>query len=215
MAEKKKENVRKTTPRGLAKWPFLSTPDTRFKDEGEYKVNLCVPEKEASKMMTFIKKMVDAEYANSLKGLKPALKKKLKKHYPFGPEYDKDDNETGNIEFLFRSNASYKNKKGDIVEMSPALFDAFGNPITKKINVGNGSEIKINFTPSAYTMPPSMKKEGMSGVKLYLNGVQIIKLVEFGGASAESMGFEAEEDGFEFDGSEDVDSEPGQDETDF
>ena len=36
-----------TTPKGIAQYPWLSTPDTKFSEEGEYKVNLIVPKQEA------------------------------------------------------------------------------------------------------------------------------------------------------------------------
>jgi hypothetical protein len=36
-----------TTPKGVAQYPWLSKPDTKFSEEGEYKVNLILPKQEA------------------------------------------------------------------------------------------------------------------------------------------------------------------------
>ena len=35
-----------TTPVGVAAFPYLSTPDTKFNEEGEYKVNLILTKEE-------------------------------------------------------------------------------------------------------------------------------------------------------------------------
>ena len=37
-----------TTPKGIAQYPWLSKPDTKFSEEGEYKVNVILGKEEAS-----------------------------------------------------------------------------------------------------------------------------------------------------------------------
>lgn len=85
------------------------------------------------------------------------------------------DDETGGV--TIRAKSSKK----------PGLFDAKGNVITKDLAVGNGSVIKIAGLMQTYDAG------GNKGVTAYLNGVQIIDLVEFGGSAA----FD-EEDGYVF-----------------
>lgn len=183
-----------TTPKGDALFPFLCTPDTRFNEDGVYQVGLIVDEEAAQPLCKKLDAMLKDSKQKALKGLKPAKKKSFDVNPVYAPEYDEDENETGNIIFKFSSYATYKDKRtGEIKEISPTLFDAKGKVIKKKINVGNGSVIRVNFSPKAYYMASTNR----AGVKLYLNAVQIIELVEYG-ASAEAMGF-GEEDGFDVD----------------
>ena len=36
-----------TTPKGIAQYPWLSKPDTKFNEEGVYKVDLIIPKSDA------------------------------------------------------------------------------------------------------------------------------------------------------------------------
>lgn len=83
------------------------------------------------------------------------------------------DEESGGVRFRAKSS-----KK-------PVLYDAAGSVIKEDLNVGNGSEIKISGVMSTYNAG------GATGVTMYLNAVQIISLVEFGGNA-----FEPVEDGY-------------------
>ena len=40
-----------TTPKGIAQYPWLSKPDTKFSEEGEYKVNVILTKEEASPLV--------------------------------------------------------------------------------------------------------------------------------------------------------------------
>lgn len=83
-----------------------------------------------------------------------------------------EENDDDTVTFRFKS------------KKKPKLFDAKGNPIrnTEDLRVGGGSTIKVKGAFSAY--------EGFGGgVTAYLNEVQIIKLVDFGGG-----GFQPEDD---------------------
>lgn len=87
-------------------------------------------------------------------------------------------NDDGSIVFNFKS----KN--------APKIFDAKGNPIkdTSELRVGGGSVFKIAGAMKAYNAG------GSTGVTCYLNSIQIIELVEWGGSgpfSAEEGSFEA------------------------
>lgn len=87
--------------------------------------------------------------------------------------------EDGNFVFKFKT----KNK--------PKLYDSHGKPIkaTEELNVGSGSTIKV---AGAISFP---KVQGKQYVSLYMNQVQIINLVEYGGSpfSEEDGDFTAEE----------------------
>ena len=44
-----------TTPKGVAYYPYISAPDTKFDEQGHYKVNLCIPKEEAEPIIEQIK----------------------------------------------------------------------------------------------------------------------------------------------------------------
>lgn len=86
-------------------------------------------------------------------------------------------NDDGTIVFNFKS----KN--------APKIFDAKGLPIkdVSELRVGGGSVIKVSGAMKAYNAG------GATGVTCYLNAIQIIDLVEWGGSGP----FTAEEGSFE------------------
>lgn len=104
--------------------------------------------------------------------------------------FEKDD-ESGAV----RIRAKSSNK--------PGLFDAKGNTITADLNVGNGSTIKMAGVMSTYDAG------GNKGVTAYLNSVQIIDLVEFGGNDFE------EEDGYVFESSNEATNDNSEEFPDF
>lgn len=178
MAER---NPRINTPLGTAQYPWLNRPDTKFKEHGEYKVNLIVPKKEGEAFIKKVEAHVKAE-------AKAAKAKKLA-NMPWEMETDDQGDETGNI--ILKCKATNKlNKDGELWDRKPVLFDAKGNKTD--VQVGGGSKIKVNV--ELYTW--NVSSTGF-GVTLQINAVQIIELVELKtGASAETYGFE-EEEGFE------------------
>jgi hypothetical protein len=205
MAKKAKAKKFISKP-GVALWPHLVSPDVTFNKNGVYHTKLVYSPEDFKGMKEIIDAEVDAAYIETVDGLKPAQIKKVFKLYPYGPEITKDEEgeevETGNIALNFKSNASYEDKKtGKTIDLKPALFDAAGNKITRKINIGNGSVLQVSASIAKYSMKADMiidgkKTKGMNtGITLYINGIMIRKLEEYG-ASAESMGFETDDEGF-------------------
>lgn len=196
---KRKVNMKKktiTTPFGIAKYPWLNTPKTTFKEEGEYVVSLIVPEAEAQSLVEVISEMVDAAYNEKYNELKEKDRKKLRKYFPFCPEETDEGNTTGNIEFKCRTDATYKDKKGNLRERAPDLFDRKGAPLDREKDlIFGGSRIRVNITPVPFYMPNT----GQVGITLYLNGVQVDVFAQRD--SAATYGFTPVEDG------EDEDSE--------
>lgn len=97
------------------------------------------------------------------------------KNIPYKKEIDLETHEeTGKYIVKFTSN--YK----------PRIFDAKGYHMDENILVGNGSVVRVSYGYSFY--------EGMNGgVKLYLQAVQVIELVEWNGGSFDDFGFQAEQ----------------------
>jgi len=166
-----------TTPVGVAQYPWLSKPDTKFSEAGDYKVNLVLTKEKA---LPILKQINDVFLANLEEETKKAKGKEVKKaNPPFAEELDEEGKATGNIILRFKSKAEYK----------PSLFDSKANSI-EDVNVWSGSEIKVNGS-----IAPYYTSLIGAGVSLRLRAVQIINLVE-GGRSASGYGFE-EQEGYE------------------
>lgn len=198
-----RKRVRLTSPIGVAKFPYLTTPDTKFKAEGEYSVNLILDPEECADFLADLDALADEAVEKAKQDLiekkKKAYAKAVVRANPYRPELDQDGNETGMIEVRFKSKASFQRKDGTVVNIRPRLFDAKGAQVDpSKVTIYSGSVLRVNFTPNPYYVA-SLKS---AGVSLLLNAVQILELVEYGGGSAEDFGFEVEE-GFDFTEKED------------
>lgn len=203
MADKKPQNFKATTPRGVFRYPALSKPDygnDQFpKPNGEYKVQLILAQADAEPLIDKLQPHFDAAVKageEEFKKLKVEQRKKLgalKVNDLFSPEYDKDtEEETGNVIFKFTMAASGLNKKKEPWSRKPALFDAKGKPMLKAPDIWGGTEGKVSFEAAPYFIPGT----GAAGLKLRLSAAQIIELVSGGQRAASDYGF-GEEEGFE------------------
>ena len=166
-----------TTPKGIAQYPWLSKPDTKFNEEGEYKVNLILTKKEAAPVI----EQINAAFAENYKVQEKEHGKDIKTaNPPYMDELDDDNKPTGNVIIKFKSKALY----------APAIFDAKGN-VMKDSNIWGGSEIRVNGSIAPYYV----KLIG-AGVALRLRAVQVIQYVEGGTGSADRFGFEEVDGGF-------------------
>lgn len=207
MADKKKV-IRVTTPIGTAIFPkiqvaerwdeaqqkFFSCADGNMAG-GVYSTTLSIPKDECVDLCAKVDAWAQEALAEVLADPKKvaaakAKRKTLELTPPYLPELDKDNNETGNILFRFKTNASGMVGGKLKVFEPPYLCNAADPPVQLKTNQNmySGSRIKVNFTPSNYCIASSLAV----GLTLYLNGAQIIKLVK-GGWTPDSLGFGAVE----------------------
>lgn len=182
---KKPKLPRYVTPVGVAQYPYLTKPDTKFNPDGEYKVNLEIDSDGAQEIMSFL----DEQLAHSVEKAKEENKgKKIKE----GDAPYSINEETGKVTLKFKLKAKVTTKAGDQFDQKVAIFDAKGKPITDVPNIGGGTKMKVSFE----VIPFYTALVG-AGVSLRVRAVQIIELHEFsGGASAGAFGF-GEEDGYE------------------
>jgi len=194
----KSKRVRITTPKGIAKFPRLSSPDTKFNPDGEYRVTLLLDPEKDKEFLDELDAMADAAVQKAQEENKK-YRKVMQRQEPYKMELDQDGEETGKVEVKFKMRAHVKSKDGKEYSFAPALFDAQGKPIDPaKINIGGGSIIRVNFTPNPYFVAATKAV----GISLQLNAVQVLELVQYNGGDAASFGFEQEE-GFSVD---DIDS---------
>lgn len=202
MAEKKK-NERFLTGKGIAVFPRLESPDTKFKPEGQFTVKVRQDADVGEALKNKIVKAANAELArytaeltektkdsdaDIAKKAKLALKKVKLADLPYS-----EDDDTGELTFSFKMTASGVSKKtGKPWTMQPAIFDAKGVVLKNIPKIGAGSELNVSYEFSVFSSPIG------SGVSLRLVAVQVLKLVEWvAGGNAKSYGFGSEDGGYE------------------
>lgn len=169
------------TPPGVAVYPHLTTPDTKFDANGVYKVSLSLTEEEAAPLIERVEKVQE-----EATGMIPPGKRQKLSDPPYYDEMDDQGQPTGRVIFKFKMKAKVNTKDGRTLEMSPKLFDSEGTLMTDVESIWGGSVLRI----SADMIPFYVAAVG-AGVSLRLKAVQIIDLKTGGGAGAESYGFEA------------------------
>lgn len=177
----KQNTVRITSPAGIAVYPKIEKPDTKFDANGVYSVDLDLSGEEADTLVAKLQKIADADYANECKA---KGKKSLKRADM--PWKETDDGKT-RFKFKLKAKGGTGDKQWD---QKPALFDAKGNPVSD-LNVGSGSTIKVAFDCAPYFT--AMVGHGIS---LRLRAVQVLELREYiAGDNFDAFGFKAT-DGF-------------------
>lgn len=176
------------TIEGKAMWAKVFEPDTKFNPDGDYSINLLMSEEQAAEMGEYLEGLTQEKFNEEVKR-NPKLKNTLSIRPPYEPAYDRDGNETGDVEFKFKLKAKVQTRDGQTYEQKPVVVDAKRVPMNGEVLVGNGSVVKVAFEPIPYVIAATK----MCGVSLRLKGVQVLDLVEYGNSGA-SM-FE-EEDGY-------------------
>ena len=182
------ENV--TSAKGKAMWTKVNVSvDVYEGNELGYVANVYFDEATTKAMVADCDARLEAakeskEFANEKTG-KP---KKWLDH-PFVPYATDDD---GKIFFKFKTSHLKKDSEGNEVRKYVPVFDAKGKPISRDVAIGNGSIVKISYSPSVYHV-----NANVNGLKFFLNAIQVLDLVEYGGeGSSSSFGF-GEEEGYE------------------
>lgn len=193
MAEqvKRPKEVMFTSPKGAAKWAKLNIPDTKFKPEGAYSVELVLDPEDAA-TIEFVAKIEAAHEAGYIAAKKADPKKKYtKQDIKIKPETTKDGEPTGKTIVSFTAKASGTRKKDNSKwTFRPALFDAKRVPLPNDIVVFGGSLIKVSYSIRHTPMPT-----GLFYTTLSLKAVQVLDLKAMGSRDASEYGFE-DEDGF-------------------
>ncbi len=194
--KKKVKTITGNTPAGVAVYPRLTEPDTKFDADGVYSLKLRLTAEESTGLIETITTVAEEAYAEALEAAVPKNKNKVKRATPsFEPEVDDEGKETGNILFNFKMKASgVSTKTGKTWTRKPVLFDAKGKPIINPdFQIWGGSIVRV-----AYELVPYNSPSFGCGCSQRLTAVQIIELREGGEKSAQEFGF-GEEEGFSVD----------------
>jgi hypothetical protein len=191
---KKMETVKFLSPFGTARFPKVNNPDTdgKFAD-GKFKTGLLLNDSDVEK--------VRAEFKAAAKQLHPNVPLE-QVVLPLKQLKDKDK-ETGTKKVIgWGFNAKSQRR--------PLILDAKKNKLPEGVKIGGGSEIRIGGAIAAYEKTSEQvviengerRKEEVTeyGLNIYLNSVQVRKLV-VGGGMSDGSEFE-EVEGYEYEGAE-------------
>lgn len=181
MADRSKFQV-VVTPAGEAVFPWLNEPDTRYKQEGEYHVNLSIPEKQAQPLVERLEGILNTFISSELTA---AQRRALVPQKVFSEEYTRPPKDasdkvkaewegepTGNLLFKFKMKAIVTPKNKPPFEQKPVIvFAEDGSAVEEPVYSGSTIRIKGQVVPYVNAAA------GAVGVSLRLKSVQVIDLV--------------------------------------
>jgi hypothetical protein len=184
----KEKLTRYTTPKGVAVFPHLHAPDTKFDADGVYKLGIRLDADTAEAVMDAIRAELPKAQAKLDEALSKEKAANKRKDYSLNDEpWSVDDD--GNVTFNVKMNARVTSKKdGKTYDLRPQLFDAKGRPIKFGTRIGGGSTVRVALE----LVPYFMASTKTAGISLRLVAVQVIELRTFS-ADAGAFGFGAEE----------------------
>ena len=176
------------TPEGIAIYPRLNQPDTKFDPNGTFSVNLRLNAEDGAELVKKLEARLDAFHSEEVKRLrKPTLRKAA---LPYNVVVNDDGVETGEYDFKFKMKHNVTTRTGKSWTQRPKIVDAqlkgFVGPI-----IGSGSKLVVQYAPQTYYTPTMG-----CGVTLRLNAVQVIELKEYESKGGSNFGFAAKEGGF-------------------
>lgn len=161
---------------------------------GEYKVNLIVPIKDAQADIKRITKIYDESYAEFLAEheANPPKVQPGKRPVPVRQgELPFFEDGNGNVVFKLKCYASFKNKQDEMQEINLRVADSRGKTMEVVPAISGGSTLKVRYSVFPYKWNTAVG----ASVKLQLEGVMLIDLVEFGGGG-DDWGDAVEDGGF-------------------
>lgn len=190
------------SPKGIAVFPHLTKPDTKFAQggAGHYTVRLRFTQHEVQPFLDKLDKYVDDAFAKAVEAndgktfkIVKGKKTELVRKEPYTILLDDNTGDpTGDVEVMFKMKAEYKDKNGVVRKLKPTLVDGRGNEVKKAISIFGGSILKVDATPVPYDSTVGI------GLTMYMNAVQIIKLQT---GSSGGHNFEADDEAeYEYDG---------------
>lgn len=219
MAATKRKKVLVVTAPGVAVWPHLHSPDTKFdKEGGVYRVQVAYPA-ESEQAVALVKKIdawVDQAIATENKRLVEDGKKAKnpstfkRADLPYKMELNDEGEETGRMLFNFKLKAKGKTREGEVFERRVALYVKGGAPLPKDKRIGGGSTIQVSYEPN-----PFFTGGLGAGVSLRMEAVMVHELVEWAQRDAAGYGFDMDDTATQSVESTDSEDGEGSDDGDF
>lgn len=179
----KKKTLRFTTAKGIAQYPWIFDPDTKYDADGQYHIQLIVTKEDAKDMIQRLSAMLDEFKAQT-------EKEKNKKVGTM--DFFEETPEGDSVQFKFKQKRVLRRKDGSTIEVKIPVFDSCGGAVSANSKMGTGSTVKVCYSPLPYYNAVT-KSVGLS---LRLVAVQVINLVSYEGGDAKAFGFSEEEGGY-------------------
>jgi hypothetical protein len=154
MAEQKKKRIQMTSPKGVAKYPHLTKPQTEINGkpvEPTYGLGILVDPNDPT-IIAFREKIEAAHSAAFLAAKKEAGTKKTKDEGVdniFRDDVKKDEEgnliPTGKLEIRFKCRAGGKRKDGSTWSFRPFVYDSKGVALPADTLVYGGSVVQVSF----------------------------------------------------------------------
>ena len=119
------------------------------------------------------------------------------------PSFGMKEDDEGTVSIKAKCKDAWHKKDGTVTPRVVPIFDGMGQVATKKLQgcIGNGSLINVS-----YELYPFVFSANSFGVSVRLKGVQVLKLVRFGGGEdAADLGFVKHEGAYNI--TDDIDDE--------
>jgi hypothetical protein len=179
---------------GVASFPRLNEPDTKYDPAGVFNTKLILTTEAALPLIARFDALRDDAIAKAEEQSKG--KKAQVNDHPLNPEYDEEGNETGQYILSCKMKASGVSKKTNKPwSRKLPIFDSQG--AASNAQVTSGAVINCAIEPISYAMAGKEKGKPVvnCGVSLRLEAVQIIQLGG-GNQTASGFGFGATEGGY-------------------
>lgn len=198
------------TPKGIFKFPKLTTPDS-FMGATKYKTGLVLDPNDGE-VAAFIKRLeaIRDEHVEKVKKWlvaegKPGLADKVAIRSVFRAEEDSEGNDTGNIILNAAMKAEYVDRRtGETVKLYPKFFDAKGKRIDKAPEIWGGTVGRLGVD----IMPTIRSADKAWGVGLFLDAVFIVDLRGPSSKGASAYGYQGDEGGYTHEADAAEDYEP-------
>lgn len=190
------EKLRTGVLQGKALWAHLDKPEM-INGENKHQFSISVvPSEKALKVFEQQCQEVWDEYRTT-----EVTNKRLKGEPSFGIREDDE----GTVSIKAKCKDAWKKRDGTTTPRIVPIFDGMGQVATKKLQgcIGNGSLINVSYELYPFVFSPTS-----FGISVRLKGVQVLKLVRYGGESAEDLGFSKHEGAYNItDGADGDDTE--------
>jgi hypothetical protein len=147
----KKKVERFASPKGIAKFPHLTKPQTRIGDkvvDPTYNITLLLDPEDAA-TVSFVEKITAAH----AKGFAEAKAKNPKKRYTdmgvvnmIKDDTDKEGQPTGKLAVKFKAKAEGKRKDNSVWTFKPALLDSRGQGLPSDAAIFGGSIVQVSYS---------------------------------------------------------------------
>jgi len=165
---KRQEYPRMTTQPVQVVYPWIRTPDFRFDKTGVYSLTWRMSEEDAQPLIKELRLNLKT-YLDEMRA-KGEISKNFALSWPYKPEKNDKEEETGFVYFRAKQAALITDAKGQTYSKKIQVYDSKAQLLADIPPIYAGSKVKVNFSVIPWF------KADKAGVTLRLIAVQILEL---------------------------------------